>query len=317
MKIVVTGREGQVARSLRERGHLAGVDVVSLARPEIDLADPDSIHAPLSSLRPDAVVNAAAFTAVDLAETEAERAFAVNRRGAGAVAAAAARLEIPVIQLSTDYVFDGALDRPYLESDVTHPLTVYGRSKLEGERAVAAAQPNHVILRTAWVYSPFGKNFVRTMLSLAAQRAEVSVVADQHGSPTCAWDIADAILAVAKQMAERPETLALRGVFHLAGGGEATWAEFAEAVFAESRALGGPSARVVPIPSSAYPTIARRPLNSRLNTDKIRAVYGLQLPAWRQSLAICIGRLLADGMTEPRLTVPGEERQNPEHGKTR
>jgi dTDP-4-dehydrorhamnose reductase len=295
MRIVVTGREGQVARSLRERGAAAGVEILPLARPEIDLARPRSIQAPLSALRPDAVVNAAAYTAVDRAESEREQAFAINATGAGAVAAAAAALGVPVIHLSTDYVFDGALDRPYVESDVPNPMTAYGQSKLDGERMVAAAQPDHAILRTAWVYSPFGKNFVRTMLALAAQRAEISVVGDQHGSPTGALDIADAILAVARRMIERPGTAELRGVFHLAGDGEASWAEFAEAIFDESRAVGGPSARVIPIPSSAYPTPARRPANSRLNGDRMQAVFGVRLPPWRPSLSACVRRLVREG----------------------
>jgi dTDP-4-dehydrorhamnose reductase len=295
MRIVVTGREGQVARSLRERGAAAGVEILPLARPEIDLARPHSIQAPLSALRPDAVVNAAAYTAVDRAESEREQAFAINATGAGAVAAAAAALGVPVIHLSTDYVFDGALDRPYVESDMPNPMTAYGQSKLDGERMVAAAQPDHAILRTAWVYSPFGKNFVRTMLALAAQRAEISIVGDQHGSPTGALDIADAILAVARRMIERPGTVELRGVFHLAGDGEASWAELAEAIFDESRAVGGPSARVIPIPSSAYPTPARRPANSRLNGDRMQAVFGVRLPPWRPSLSACVRRLVREG----------------------
>jgi dTDP-4-dehydrorhamnose reductase len=295
MRIVVTGGQGQIARSLHERGGAAGVEVLPLARPDIDLARPESIHPALAVLAPDIVVNAAAFTAVDRAESESERALAINGAGAGAVALAAADLKAPIIHLSTDYVFDGLLDRPYVESDAANPITAYGRSKLAGEKAVAAAQPDHAVLRTAWVYSPFGKNFIRTMLSLAAQRAEVSVVADQRGSPTSALDMADGIIAVARQMIERPKASALRGVFHLAGSGETTWAEFADAVFAESRAVGGPSARVIPIPSSAYPTPARRPANSRLNGDKILAAYGVRLPAWRQSLPICVRRLLAEG----------------------
>jgi dTDP-4-dehydrorhamnose reductase len=295
MRIVVTGGKGQISRALRERGDAAGVTILPLARPDIDLIRPESIRAPLAALAPEVVVNAAAFTAVDLAESESERALAINGGGAGAVALAAADLKVPIIQLSTDYVFDGALDRPYVESDAANPMTAYGRSKLTGEKAVAAAQPDHVVLRTAWIYSPFGKNFARTMLSLAAQRTEIPVVADQRGSPTSALDIADGIIVVARQMIERPKASELRGVFHLAGSGEATWAEFAEAVFAESRAVGGPSARLIPIPSSAYPTPARRPTNSRLNGDKIRAAYGVQLPAWRQSLPICVRRLLAEG----------------------
>ena len=178
--------------------------ILPLARPDIDLALPKTIPGALAAVQADLVINAAAFTAVDLAEAQSERAFAINHLGAQAVAAAAASLKIPIVQLSTDYVFDGTLDRPYVESDPVNPINVYGCSKLAGELAVAAAQPDHVILRTAWVYSPFGKNFVRTMLSLADKRTEVSVVADQFGAPTNALDIADGILAVAKRLLERP-----------------------------------------------------------------------------------------------------------------
>ena len=219
MRIAVTGRQGQVARALIERGGAVGVKILPLARPDVDLALPETIPAALAAVQADLVINAAAFTAVDLAEAQSERAFAINHRGAEAVAAAAASLKIPIVQLSTDYVFDGTLDRPYVESDPVNPINVYGRSKLAGELAVAAAQPNHVILRTAWVYSPFGKNFVRTMLSLAGKRSEVSVVADQFGAPTNALDIADGILVVARHLLERPAASELRGIFHMTGGG--------------------------------------------------------------------------------------------------
>ena len=218
MRIAVTGRQGQVARALIERGGAVGVKILPLARPDIDLALPETIPGALAAVQADLVINAAAFTAVDLAEAQSERAFAINHLGAKAVAAAAASLKIPVVQLSTDYVFDGTLDRPYVESDPVNPINVYGRSKLAGELAVAAAQPDHVILRTAWVYSPFGKNFVRTMLSLAGKRSEVSVVADQFGAPTNALDIADGVFVVARRLLEQPAASELRGIFHMTGG---------------------------------------------------------------------------------------------------
>ena len=173
MRIAVTGRQGQVARALMERASESGAEILPIARPDIDLARPETILVALADLHADLVINAAAFTAVDLAETQSELASAINHRGAEAIAAAAASLKMPVIQLSTDYVFDGTLDRPYVESDPVNPINTYGLSKLAGERAVAVAQPDHVILRTAWVYSPYGTNFVRTMLSLADQRSEV------------------------------------------------------------------------------------------------------------------------------------------------
>jgi dTDP-4-dehydrorhamnose reductase len=297
MRIAVTGRNGQVARSLLERAEASKVEVCTVARPEVDLARPQSVEAALLELKPDAVVSAAAYTTVDLAETEPALAHDINAVGAGAVARAAARLGIPIVHLSTDYVFDGALQRPYREDDATGPLGVYGASMLEGERAVAAANPNHAILRTAWVYSPFGKNFARTMLTLAGQRDEISVVSDQMGSPTNALDIADGVIVVVRHLIDRPAAPELRGIFHMTGAGETTWAEFATAIFAASAAAGGPSARVVPIPTSAYPTPARRPANSRLDNTRLADVHGVRLPHWQQSLRGCIERLVGEGFS--------------------
>lgn len=271
-----------------------GATVVTLARPEVDLLDPAAVSTAIAAVRPDAVINAAAFTAVDLAETEREQAMRINAAGAGAVAAAATAIGVPVVQLSTDYVFDGGLDRPYREDDAPAPLGVYGASKLAGERAVAAASPEHAILRTSWVYSPFGTNFVRTMLALAASRDEVAVVRDQHGAPTSALDIADGVFSVVRNLLTRPEDVALRGVFHMTGGGETNWAGFAAAIFAASAAVGGPSARVRPIPTSDYPTPARRPANSRLDNTRLAARHGVRLPDWTVSLTPCVARLVAE-----------------------
>jgi dTDP-4-dehydrorhamnose reductase len=218
-------------------------------------------------------------------------AVRVNGEGAGHVAEAAARIGVPLLHLSTDYVFDGALDCPYREDDPTGPIGVYGRSKLVGEKRVAERCPDGVILRTAWVYSPFGVNFVRTMLRLSEMRDEVGVVADQRGNPTSALDIADALLAVAMQMrADASPTL--RGVFHMTGSGESTWADFGEAVFENARARGRRLTRIKRITTGDYPTAARRPANSRLDNGKLRRVYGLALPEWRASLAVCCARLL-------------------------
>lgn len=293
MRIVVTGRTGQVASALRERAP-AGVTVVTLGRPELDLATPATVAPALAASAPDLVVNAAAFTAVDLAESREALALAVNGAGAGIVAQAAGRLGAPVIQLSTDYVFDGALDRPYCEDDPVGPVGVYGRSKLAGERAVAEATDDHAILRTAWVYSPFGGNFVRTMLRLAGERDEVAVVADQIGSPSSALDIADAIFAVAANLLARPADPALRGVFHMAGAGEASWAEFAEAIFRERAGRGLRPVAVRRIATVDYPTAARRPANSRLHCARLGAAHGVSLPDWRGSLSACVGRLMTD-----------------------
>lgn len=267
---------------------------MTLARPEFDLLRPDDIRASLKKASANIVIGAAAYTAVDLAETEADTAEAANAKAAAALAEAAGVLNIPVIYLSTDYVFDGSLGRPYREDDPPRPINVYGRSKYHGEVAVAAGNSDHAIIRTAWVYSPFGKNFLRTMLSLAATRDEISVVADQIGSPTSAIDIADGLLKVSRNLLACPSDQELRGVFHMTGSGEASWAQFAEAIFKASKALGGVSARVAPIPTSAYPTPARRPANSRLDGARLARVHGVVLPDWRLSVAAVVGRLIAD-----------------------
>ena len=293
IRVAVTGREGQVVRALMERGPAAMADVVPLGRPALDLADPAGLLDAFRSEMPDVIVNAAAYTGVDKAESESEQAWAINAAGAKAVAEAAAALGVPVIQISTDYVFDGTLDRPYREEDLTAPLGIYGQSKRAGEEAVAAATLNHAILRTAWVYSPFGANFVKTMLRVAAGRDELTVVADQRGCPTSALDMADAILRVARNLVERPDA-DLRGTFHMSGTGETSWADFAKAIFAASAAAGGPSARVKPITTAEYPTPARRPANSRLDCAKLERVHGVALPAWQGAVERCVTRLIKE-----------------------
>lgn len=293
MRLLVTGTQGQVARALIERAAAEGVAIETLGRPAYDLLEPSGIAEGIAAASAEVVVNAAAYTAVDKAESEPDIAMRINRDAAGAIAQAAAKRGLPVIQLSTDYVFDGTLDRPYREDDTVGPVSVYGAAKLAGERAVAAANPAHVILRTAWVYSPFGANFVKTMLRLGETRAAVNVVADQWGSPTSALDIADAILEIARRLRAAPRDPSLYGVFHLVGSGEATWAEFAKAIFAEAERWGRSPVGVAPIATSDYPTRARRPANSRLDTARLQEVYGIRLPDWRASLAPCVARLLA------------------------
>jgi len=292
VRLVVTGRDGQVAASLLEAGQAhAGVEVVAIGRPELDLARPGTIIDAIAAGKPDIVVSAAAYTAVDQAEDEPDLAFAVNATGAGKVAEAAARLGVPVIHLSTDYVFDGSGSRAYVETDTTAPLGVYGTSKLAGELAVAAAGPSHLILRTAWVYSTFGRNFVKTMLRLAADRDAISVVADQWGNPTCALDIADAILHAATMLHGDRNSTAF-GTYHLAGTGETNWSGFARHVLDTSRAVGGPWAQVRDIATKDYPTKARRPANSRLSSAKFAAVFGWSAPEWRQSTERVVRRIV-------------------------
>lgn len=292
MKIVVTGREGQLVQSLLERAaQQPNLQVTALGRPEIDLAKLETVRSAIEAIKPDLVVSAAAYTAVDLAEDEPELALAVNATGAQAVAEAAKSCGAPVIHLSTDYVFAGDADEPYVESDVTEPRSVYGSTKLEGERLVAQANPKHIILRTAWVYSPFGKNFVKTMLKLAETRDALSVVSDQWGNPTNALDIADAIIKVADHLTATPNFSAY-GVYHLAGTGDTNWSGFARAIFSESAELGGPTTTVTDIATADYPTKAVRPANSCLSTAKFQEVFNWSAPHWHSSLRNVVARLV-------------------------
>lgn len=297
MRIVVTGRDGQVARSLVERAPFAGHELMAVGRPELDLAgEPHAIYAALEEAQPDVIVSAAAYTAVDKAESERELAFAVNESGAAAVARAAHVLDVPLVHISTDYVFDGTKQSPYFEGDPTGPTGVYGESKLAGEAAVLSEQPHSAVLRTAWVYSPFGANFVKTMLRLAEDRERISVVGDQRGNPTSALDIADGIITVAENL--RSGGSDYSGVFHMTSSGEASWAEFAQAVFEASERSGGPSAEVTPISTADYPTPARRPGNSRLDSTRLEQVHGVRLPDWRQSLPAIVERLVVESRKE-------------------
>ncbi|MGF6160668.1 dTDP-4-dehydrorhamnose reductase [Ensifer sp. KUDG1] len=290
-RLIVTGREGQVVRSLLERGgHDRRFEVIPLGRPELDLSAPGTIEAVLRVAQPDVIVSAAAYTAVDQAESDEEAATVVNGLAAGRIAQVAATLGVPVVHLSTDYVFNGAKSSPYLETDQVAPVGAYGRSKLAGEQAVVAATSNFAILRTAWVYSPFGANFLKTMLTLAETRKSLNVVDDQLGNPTSALDIAEAVLDVAANLIANDD-LALRGIFHMTGSGEASWADFAVEIFAQSTLVGGPSAEVGRIPSSAYPTPAKRPANSRLDCTKLADVHGVRLPDWKHSTAKIVERL--------------------------
>jgi dTDP-4-dehydrorhamnose reductase len=293
MRLLVTGREGQLARGLLARRR-DGVEIQALGRPELDLERPATIARAVADTAPDVVVNAAAYTAVDQAEDEPERAFRVNAEAAGELAAAARRQGARIVQVSTDYVFDGTGEGAYAESAPTRPLGVYGRSKREGEIAVAQANPDHVVLRTAWVYSPFGRNFVKTMLALAETRDELGVVADQRGSPTAAADLADGILAMVGAWRDRPG-LGLGGTYHVAGSGEASWFDFAEEIFRQAARHGRPAARVRPISTADYPTRAARPMNSVLDSRRFAADFGYRAPAWQESTAAVVAELSGGG----------------------
>ena len=291
MRILVTGKEGQVDTSLQTLGEKLGLEIIRIGLPEIDLSRPETLEASVREARPDVIISSAAYTAVDKAETEAELAQRINGDAPGTLARLAAELDIPILHLSTDYVFSGDKEGAYDETDTPAPVSVYGKTKLSGEEQIRDATDNHVILRTAWVYSPYGNNFVKTMLRLGETRDELNVVADQFGCPTYAPEIARALLAIAQQVAvDRDPTI--RGTFHLTGQGETNWAEFAEAIFAGAEARGRKPVRVNPIPASDYPTPAKRPANSRLSGGKLDKTFGLRLDNWQISLDSCLTQLI-------------------------
>ena len=286
MKLLVTGRTGQIARSLLDLAN-EEIAIVACGRPELDIVDRAAIDRAIAAHRPDVVVSAGAYTAVDQAESDEATAFAVNRDGAGNVAAAAVAAGLPLIHISTDYVFDGAKPTPYIETDKTAPQGVYGVSKLAGEEAVLAALPGAVVLRTAWVFSFYGNNFLKTMLRLAHGRDLVRVVVDQCGNPTYAPDIAAGIVAVARRIVSEPVSSAdtrPRGVFHMTAAGEANWAGFADEIFKQSKDRGGPFARVEPITTAEYPTPAKRPANSRLDCSHFITAFNHKIPHWQDGV---------------------------------
>jgi dTDP-4-dehydrorhamnose reductase len=290
MRFLLLGGTGQVGRELRSLGQ-PGVDIVAPSRVELDLQDPRSIARIFATEPWNVVINAAAYTDVDGAESNEAVAFAINAVGPSQLAAEAGQHGIPLIHISTDYVFDGRKGAPYFESDATAPLNTYGRSKLAGERGICGATLRHVILRTSWVYSPFGKNFVRTILRLAAERERLSIVADQHGCPTAARDIASACLDIALRCASEPES-ALYGLYHFAGAGEATWFEFACAIVEMAAGRLPRPPLVVPIQTNEYPMATPRPADTRLDCTAVARAFGIPLRPWREALKATCDRLL-------------------------
>lgn len=300
MRLVVTGMNGQVALALQALGHEFGVQVIPVARPELDLAVDADFLEPLRRAHPDVIVSAAAYTAVDRAESEPDLAYAINARAPERIAAAASVLKVPLIHLSTDYVFDGTKSAPWVETDVAGPLGVYGATKLAGERAVLATASDSAVLRIAWVYSPFGANFLKTMVRLAAAHDAVRVVDDQHGAPTSAHDIAAGILQVATNLKAEPQRRELRGVFHMGAGGKTTWAGFASAIFDGLAARGGRRVSVIPITTAEYPMAARRPMNSLLDSTKLADTHGVALPVWTSSLDRVLDPVVAAALSAQR-----------------
>jgi dTDP-4-dehydrorhamnose reductase len=282
--ILVFGETGQVARELARQAPDRQVPVTTLSRAQADLMDPAACAAAIRAHRPRAVINAAAWTAVDKAEAEEEAATTINAHAPGAMARECAGLGIPFVQISTDYVFDGSGTAPWTPADPTGPLGAYGRSKLKGEEAVRAAGGPHVILRTSWVFSAHGANFVKTMLRLGAERPILRVVADQWGAPTPAGAIAEACLTIATRLIVAPH---LSGTHHFAGTPDTTWAGFARAIMAAA----GLPAKVEDIATADYPTPARRPANSRLDCGALARDFGIPRPDWRAGLAAVLAAL--------------------------
>jgi dTDP-4-dehydrorhamnose reductase len=290
MKVLVIGSGGQLARSLIERAQgRAGIELAAVGRPQIDLEVPGSAPRAVVAAAPDVVINAAAYTAVDQAEDEPARAFRVNAEAAGEIAAATAG-NARLIHISTDYVFDGRAEGAYAEEAEIGPLNVYGQSKLAGETNVRSANPEHVIVRTSWVYSPFGRNFVTAMMAAAERNDRLTVVDDQRGCPTSALDLADGLLRMIEAWVAGSRT-GLGETYHLTGTGSTSWCGFAQAIMDECRSHGLKAATVAPIESKDWPTRAERPRNSVLDCDKFRRDFGFALPEWRPSLAEIIGRL--------------------------
>jgi len=285
VKILINGRHGQVSHELQRRLGAVG-ELIVLGRDQLDLAQPDQIRRQVQNIRPDLIVNAAAHTAVDLAESEPQPAFAINAVAPGILAEEALALDIPLIHYSTDYVFDGSKAGPYNEDDTPNPLGVYGKSKLAGEQAIRDVQGKHLILRTSWVYSTHGRNFLLTMQRLLQEKPELRVVADQIGAPTWAGTIADSTLALIERW--QTSQVANWGTYHLTAQGETSWFGFAQAIGEALRKQGKPCADLLPIPSSDYPTPAARPLNSRLDCSRLQRDWGVSQPDWQTALRECL-----------------------------
>ncbi len=288
-RVLLTGGGGQVGLAF-QRLAAAGFDVVAPARAELNLSDPDAIMAYIESQSWNLVINAGAYTAVDRAESEPVEAWRVNALAPAALALATANAGVPMIQVSTDYVFNGMKPSAYLESDPVGPISVYGASKEGGEQAVRTQNPRHVILRTAWVVSAFGQNFIKTMLRLAQDRDQLSVVDDQRGCPTSAADIAGALVTIADRLTASKD--APHGTYHFVNSGEATWCELARSVFQRAGHYNHKVPVVRAIPSSDYPTPARRPMNSRLDTSKITQDFGIVPRPWHQAVDQVVDELL-------------------------
>ena len=288
--ILVAGRSGRLARALIEEAQRAGFSTRALGRPELDIEDSESVRRAVAALSPRAIINAAGNVVVDEAERHPERAFAVNRDGAANLAEAAARVGIPFVHVSSDYVFDGDKTTPYLEDDPTGPLSVYGRSKVAGEQAVLAVHPSAIVVRTSWMFGPHATNFVTTMLRLAEEQQAVQVVADQYGTPTADIELAHGLLDITNQLLRRGTTVD-GGIYHLVGSGETTWFGLAQAIFSGWARRGHRVPRLEPISLADWLGPAKRPRYSSLDCGKVANTFGIRLPPWQESLEACLHQL--------------------------
>ena len=291
MNVLVIGQQGQLGTELLRARWPQSTVLCALTQQDWDLTQRDKLPALLTDRSWDLIVNAAAYTAVDQAESEPDLAFAINEHAPAAIAAACAKTDVPFIHVSTDYVFDGSKDEPYTEDDPINPINTYGASKAAGEQAVRSAHAMHIILRTSWLYSPHGRNFAKSMINLAEQRDELRIVNDQHGCPTTAGDLAGAIARIAEMIAYGQPVK--WGTFHYAGRGATTWYGLAEAVLDTYHALGGKRPALRGIPTSEYPTPARRPANSRLDCTRIEAELGIVPRPWRESCTAVVKEIVA------------------------
>lgn len=284
MKVLVTGSNGQVGYCLVQQLRQQNADFLALNRDQLDITQRQAVWQTVSDYRPDVIINAAAHTAVDKAESEAEQAFAINRDGAAYLAEAAQQIGAAMLHISTDYVFDGQATQPYTETDATAPQGVYGQSKLAGEQAVLAACSRSIILRTAWVFGEHGHNFVKTMLRLGRERDSLGIVSDQHGAPTYAGDIAAALLHIAHHITQGKPTE--YGIYHFSGKPYVSWYQFAEAIFQQAQQQGilANTPQLLAIATPDYPTPAKRPANSCLQLDKIQQAFGISPSDWQQAL---------------------------------
>ena len=293
--VLVIGKSGQLARCLFDCSiNAPELNFEFWGRDTLDLATAPNIAARIEARAPDIVINAAAYTAVDRSEDETDLAMRVNGYAPGEIAKGATVCNAPIVQVSTDYVFDGLGLGPYCEDDQTNPSGVYGRSKLKGEQTVAQASSRHLIIRTSWVYSPYGNNFVKTMLRLGLERDKLGVVSDQIGCPTSATDLAQFIVGAVPRLVTEPENTDIHGVIHVAGSGVASWYDLAAHVFRCATNHGRTSPELSPILTADYPTPARRPANSRLDMSRLRRVFGTELPLWERSVERDVGILLGN-----------------------